>query len=430
MVRASISTAVHVGVVLAIMMTAASEGWTQRADGAAGQLPPAAGRGGAVPIGVPRGPLGEGPWILDTAEQHKVKVSIVANGLVNPWSLAWLPDPSTPLGARGLNALITERPGRLRLLKNGVLDPTPISGVPAVKAQRLSGLMDVALHPRFAENHLVYLTYNKGRADGMIATVLARGRLDGTALTDVKDLFVAEPWWDGAGGSASRIAFGRDGMLYMTTGSGGGANVGQGQEKDIHKGKILRLRDDGSVPRDNPFVNDPSFRSEIYTWGHRNSLALIVHPVTGEMWNSENGPNGGDEVNIIKAGKNYGWPVVSMGRSYEGPWQGRFEKDGMEAPLVYWMPAMAVSGMAIYTGDRFPAWKNNLLIGAMRVGEIPNTGHLERVVFNDKTEEIRRESLLWELRQRIRDVRQGPDGLLYLLTDENPGALLKVEPIP
>ena len=404
--RALVATFVQAGVVVALMLTAASEVWTQR----------------GAPIGVPRAALGDGPWVLDTAEQHKIKVSIVAGGLANPWSLAWLPDGGI---------LITERPGRLRLLrKDGVLDPTPISGVPAVKAQRLSGLMDVVLHPKFAENRLVYLTYNKGRADGMLATVLARGRLDGMALTDVKDLFVAEPWWDGAGGSASRIVFGRDGMLYMTTWSGGGANFGQGQEKNIHKGKILRLRDDGTVPKDNPFVSDASFRPEIYTWGHRNSLALIVHPVTGELWNSENGPNGGDEVNIIKAGKNYGWPAVSLGRSYEGPWQGRFEKDGMEGPLVYWMPAVAASGMAIYTGDRFPAWKNNLFIGAMRVGEIPNTGHLQRVVFNEKTEEIRRESLLTELRQRIRDIRQGPDGLLYLLTDENPGALLRMEPAP
>ena len=404
--RALVATVVQAGVVVALMLTAASEVWTQR----------------GAPIGVPRAALGDGPWVLDTAEQHKIKVSIVAGGLANPWSLAWLPDGGI---------LITERPGRLRLLrKDGVLDPTPISGVPAVKAQRLSGLMDVVLHPKFAENRLVYLTYNKGRADGMLATALARGRLDGMALTDVKDLFVAEPWWDGAGGSASRIVFGRDGMLYMTTGSGGGANFGQGQEKNIHKGKILRLRDDGTVPKDNPFVSDASFRPEIYTWGHRNSLALIVHPVTGELWNSENGPNGGDEVNIIKAGKNYGWPAVSLGRSYEGPWQGRFEKDGMEGPLVYWMPAVAASGMAIYTGDRFPAWKNNLFIGAMRVGEIPNTGHLQRVVFNEKTEEIRRESLLTELRQRIRDIRQGPDGLLYLLTDENPGALLRMEPAP
>ena len=414
-----VTTVVQAGLVLALLVSAASEVWTQRAAGPA----PAAGRGGALPpLGVPRAPLGDGPWVLDTAEQHKIKVSIVASGLVNPWSLAWLPDGSV---------LITERPGRLRLLKNGVLDPTPIAGVPAVKAQRLSGLMDVVLHPRFAENRLVYLTYNKGRAsDGMMATALARGRLEGASLTDVKELFVAEPWWDGAGGSASRIVFGRDGFLYMTTGSGGGANFAQGQEKNIHKGKILRLRDDGTVPNDNPFVRDPSFRPEIYSWGHRNSLALIVHPVTGELWNSENGPNGGDEVNVVKAGKNYGWPVVSLGRSYEGPWQGRFEKDGMEPPLVYWMPAVAASGMAVYTGDRFPAWRNNLFIGAMRVGEIPNTGHLQRVVFNEKTEEIRRESLLTELRQRIRDVRQGPDGLLYLLTDENPGALLKVEPAP
>jgi glucose/arabinose dehydrogenase len=402
--RAILATVIQAGVVVALMVSAVAEVWSQR----------------GTPIGVPRAAIGDGPWVLDTAEQHKIKVSIVAGGLANPWSLAWLPSG---------DILITERPGRLRLLrKDGVLDPTPISGVPVVKAQRLSGLMDVVLHPRFAENRFVYLSYNKGRADGMLATVLARGRLEGMALTDVKDLFVAEPWWDGAGGSASRLVFGRDGMLYMTTGSGGGANFGQGQEKSIHKGKILRLRDDGTVPPDNPFVKDPSFKPEIYTWGHRNSLALIVHPVTGELWNSENGPNGGDEVNILKAGKNYGWPVVSLGRAYEGPWQGRFEKDGMEGPLVYWMPAVAASGMAVYTGDRFPAWKNNLFIGAMRVGEIPNTGHLQRVVFNDKTEEIRRESLLTELRQRIRDVRQGPDGLLYLLTDENPGALLKIEP--
>ena len=248
------------------------------------------------------------------------------------------------------------------------------------------------------------------------------------ALKDVKDLFVAEPWWDGAGGSASRIVFGRDGMLYMTAGSGGGANFGQGQVTNIHKGKIMRLRDDGTVPPDNPFVGRSEFKPEIYSWGHRNSLALIVHPVSGELWNSENGPNGGDEINVIKAGKNYGWPTVSMGRSYEGPWQGKFEKDGMEGPLVYWMPAIAASGLMVYTGDKFPAWRNNAFVGAMRYGEIPNTGHLQRIVFNEKTEEIRREMLLTEFRQRVRDVRQGPDGFVYLLTDESPGALLKLEP--
>jgi glucose/arabinose dehydrogenase len=378
----------------------------------------AQGRGG-VPSAIPRAPFGDGPWTVEAAEGVKIRMSVVTKGLVNPWSLAWLPDGGM---------LVTERPGRLRLVKNGVLDPTPIRGVPVVKAQRLSGLMDVVLHPRFAENHLVYLTYNKGREDGMLATVLARGRLEGQALEDVKDIFVAEPWWDGAGGSASRIVFGRDGMLYMTTGSGGGANFGHGQEKNIHKGKILRLKDDGTAPPDNPFVKQPEFKPEIYSWGHRNSLALIVHPVTGELWNSENGPNGGDEINIVKAGKNYGWPTVSMGRSYEGPWQGKFERDGMEGPIVYWMPAIAASGLMIYTGDKFPRWRNNAFVGAMRYGEIPNTGHLQRIVFNERTEEIRREMLLTEFRQRIRDVRQGPDGFIYLLTDENPGALLKLEP--
>jgi glucose/arabinose dehydrogenase len=291
--------AMKAGIVIALMLVAGAGAWAQR----------------GAPIGVPRAPLGDGPWVLDTAEQHKIKVSIVAGGLANPWSMAWLPDGGI---------LITERPGRLRLLrKDGVLDPTPISGVPMVKAQRLSGLMDVVLHPRFAENHFVYLTYNRGRAsDGLMTTALARGRLEGMALTDVKELFVAEPWWDGAGGSASRIVFGRDGMLYMTTGSGGGANFAQGAGEEHPQGQDPAAARRRHGAPDNPFVSDPSFKPEIYSWGHRNSLALIVHPVTGELWNSENGPNGGDEVNIVKAGKNYGWPVVSMGRSYEGPWQG------------------------------------------------------------------------------------------------------------
>ena len=384
----------------------------QRAGGPApGTAPP--------PLGVPVPPLGEGPWIVDTAEQHKVRVSVVTKGLANPWSMAWLPNG---------DMLVTERAGRLRIIRNGVLDPTPIAGVPQVKAQRLSGLMDVVLHPRFSENQFVYLTYNKGRDDGMMATVLARGTFDGMTLKDVKDLYVATPWWDGAGGSASRIVFGRDGMLYMSTGSGGGANAGHGQMTDITKGKILRFTSDGTVPADNPFIGKAGFSPEIYSYGHRNTLGLMVHPVTGDLWNTENGPNGGDEINIVKAGKNYGWPVVSMGRDYAGPWQGRFEKEGMEGPLVYWVPAIATSGLAVYTGDRFPAWKNNAFVGALRVGEIPGTGHLQRIVFNDKQEELRREIMLWDFHQRIRDVRQGPDGYLYLLTDEARGALLKLEP--
>lgn len=387
--------------------------------GPAGQQP-GAGFQLAPPIGVPRTPIGNGPWVFDTAEQHRIRVVVVAGGLQNPWGMAWLP---------GGDLLVTERPGRLRVVRSGVLDPEPVAGVPQVRAQRLSGLMDVALHPKFGENRLVYLTYNKGREDGMLATVLARGRFDGRALTEVRDLFVAEPWWNGAGGSASRVVFAPDGTLYMTVGASG-EDVGQGQDTTVHKGKILRLRDDGTVPPDNPFVARRGFRPEIYSYGHRNSLGLIVHPVTGEIWNSEQGPNGGDEINVIRAGANYGWPVVSLGRTYPGPWQGRFQREGIEDPLVYWMPSIAVSGLAVYTGDRFPAWRGNAFVGGLRFGEIPGTGHLQRIVFNDRGEEVRREMLLVELRQRIRDVRQGPDGLLYLLTDENPGAVLRLEPAP
>jgi len=371
-------------------------------------------------VGVPRVPLGDGPWVFDTAEQHKVRVVAVTKGLANPWSLAFLPSGEM---------LITERSGRLRIIRNGVLDSQPVAGVPQSKMQRLGGLMDVVLHPRFAENRFVYLTYSKPGDKDLIATALGRGTWDGSALTNFQELFVVEPWWDGQGGAASRIAFGRDGMLYMTTGASV-ANMKDAQDPSHDKGKVLRLRDDGTVPPDNPFVGRAGYKPEIYSLGHRNQLGLAIHPQTGAVWSNENGPNGGDEINVILPGRNYGWPDVSLGRSYEGPWQGKFAKEGIEPPVVYWMPSIAVSGMAFYTGDRFPAWKGNVFVGALRYGEIPQTGHLQRVVFNERGEEMRREMLLTELRQRIRDVRQGPDGLLYLLTDENPGALLRLEPNP
>ena len=370
-------------------------------------------------LGVARVPLGEGPWIFDTAEQHKLRVVAVTKGLANPWSLAFLP---------GGEMLVTERSGRLRLIRNGALDLQPVAGVPQSKMQRLGGLMDVVLHPRFAENHLVYLTYSKPGQKDLIATALGRGTWDGSAIANFQELFVAEPWWDGQGGAASRIAFGRDGMLYMTTGASV-ANMKDAQDPSHHKGKVLRLRDDGTVPPDNPFVGRAGYKPEIYSLGHRNQLGLAVHPQTGDVWSNENGPNGGDEINVILPGRNYGWPDVSLGRSYEGPWQGTFAREGVEPPLVYWMPSIAVSGMAFYTGDRFAAWRGNVFVGALRFGEIPQTGHLQRVVFNERGEEMRREMLLTELRQRIRDVREGPDGLLYLLTDENPGAVLRLEPV-
>lgn len=284
------------------------------------------------------------------------------------------------------------------------------------------------LDPHYAENPFVYLTYNKPEPNKQVATALARARFDGDALTDLRDLFVAGWLPENSNGYNSRLAFGRDGMIYV---SNGDSDSDAAQDPNSDRGKILRLRPDGVVPPDNPFVGRTGYRPEIFSLGHRNTLGLMVHPVTGQLWNAEDGPNGGDEVNVILPGKNYGWPVVSYGRRYEGqrvsavPW-----KEGFEQPLIYWVPSIAISGMALYTGDRFPAWKNNLFVGGMRTGEIPGTGHVERIVFNNKWEELRRESLLTELHQRIRDVRQGPDGLLYVLTDDEDGALLRIEPAP
>jgi glucose/arabinose dehydrogenase len=392
------------------------------------QAPPAGpveggrGRGGfPPPIGVPPVPLGDGPFVLDTAEQHKVRVVVVTKGLSHPWSVAFLPDGSM---------LVTERAARLRIIRNGVLDQTPVAGLPQIHARGLAGLMDVVLHPRFVENKLLYLAYSKPGEKGA-TTAVARARWDGTALAEVKDVFVGDAWVTGTGPSdgsfGSRIAFGRDGMMYVTLGD---RNVPHGgQNPGDHLGKIVRLRDDGTVPPDNPFVGKAGYKPEIYTLGHRNQQGLAVHPETGALWETEQGPNGGDEINIIEAGRNYGWPLVSFGRTYQGPRQSEIPwKEGMEQPLIFWVPSIATSGMTFYTGDRFPRWKGNVFVGALREGEIPGTGHLERIVFNQQGDELRRESLLTELKQRIRDVRQGPDGMLYVLTEEDNGALLRMEP--
>jgi glucose/arabinose dehydrogenase len=320
--------------------------------------------------------------------------------------------------------LVTEKEGRLRIIRDDVLDPRPVPGVPAVRVQGRSGLLDVLLHPQFATNRFIYFSYLKpvGVERQAVLTV-ARGRFDGSAITDLADIFSC-----GAGVSGpSRIAWGRDGKLYMTTPSGGGGNGSQ--DPNSYSGKVLRLNDDGSVPQDNPFVGRAGHKPEIYTLGHRNSLGLAAHPVTGEMWQSEMGPNGGDEINILKPGANYGWPIVSLGRSYPGPWQSQtFSKEGIEPPVVYWMPAISLSGMTFYTGDKLPKWKGDIFVGGQRTGEIPGTGHLERVLVNEKLEELRREALLVPLRMRIRDVRQGPDELLYVLVDHENGGVLRIEP--
>lgn len=373
-------------------------------------------------IGVPVPPLGAGPWIIDTAEQHRIRVSVLTRGLSHPWAIAFLP---------GNDMLVTERAGRLRIVRNGVLDPQPVSGLPAIRTDGNGGLMDVAPHPRFESNRLVYFTYTKPVGNGMGAPALARGRLEGHALTNVEDLLVPD-FYAGNSGLNGRVAFGSDGKVYMSTGGrseGDVANVAQ--DPMSLRGKVLRLNDDGSVPADNPFVGREGYRPEIFTLGHRNTLGLIAHPVTGQIWQHENGPNGGDEINIILPGRDYGWPQVSFGRDYSGRRVSAHPtQEGIEPPLVFWVPAIAVAGMTVYTGDRFPAWKGNVFVGALMEGRIPGTGHLQRIVFNERNEEMRRESMLRDLRQRIREVRQGPDGFLYLLTDEDEGALLRIEPTP
>jgi glucose/arabinose dehydrogenase len=378
------------------------------------QRPPANNGIPAPPRGIVVPPLGAGPFVYQTAESQDIRVVVHTRGLVRPWSLVWLPSGEM---------VVTERPGRLRIVRDGVLDPQPVTGVPEVRAQGLSGLFDVVLHPQFATNRLVYLSYNKGIAERQSGLGVARAVLRGGALTDVRDIFVTTD-----SSSVSRLVFGRDGKLYVST--FGNAGDGSGAQNPMsHAGKVLRLNDDGSVPSDNPFVGREGYKPEIYTLGHRSTLGLIVHPRTGEIWESENGPNGGDEINILKPGANYGWPLVSTGRSYPGPWQPMgFSAEGFENPVVFWMPSIAASGFAIYTGTKLAKWTNNLLVGGMRMGEIPGTGHLERIQFNANWEEIRREMLLVDLRQRIRDVRQGPDELLYLLTDEDDGAILRIEP--
>jgi glucose/arabinose dehydrogenase len=388
-------------------------------------------------LGVAPVVLSDEPYVFDTAEQHGIRVSVIARGLAHPFALAFLPNG---------DALVSERGTRLRLVRNAandgrpVLEPAPVAGAPAPGSVRPTiGLLDVAVHPRFDRNRFVYFTYNKPgegdqaalpRAERTSALALARGVLDGTALTQVEDLYVA-PF---ATGSAwvSRIAFGADGLVYVTTPAP--AVDGPAQNLASPYGKVLRLRDDGSVPADNPFVGDRAARPEVFSRGHRDHHGLAVHPLTGAVLTAEHGPNGGDEVNRILAGRNYGWPRHSFGRNNDGT---RLTPspvgEGVEDPLVVWLPSIAPSGLTVYVGDRFPNWYGNLFVSSARIGQIPRTGGLERVVVSEELGELRRERLLTELRQRIANVRQGPDGLLYVLTDQleaEDGALLRIEPAP
>jgi glucose/arabinose dehydrogenase len=365
-------------------------------------------------------PLPEGPIEFESAEERNLRLEVLARGLEQPWSMAFMPDGSM---------LIAERPGRIRRFHNGVLDPHPVRGVPPVQTGgegNLQGLMDIALHPRFAENGWVYFAYHKPVGNGLGATTLARGTWDGLALTDVRDIFESET----TGTEASRIVFGRDGLIYMSiSGPGSGPDIKRAQDPNDHAGKIVRLRDDGTVPDDNPYVRRRGYKPAIYTLGHRNGHGLAVNPETGEIWETEQGPSGGDEINILRAGRNYGWPLVSYGRDYFGHRMSvRPTRAGVTDPEVVWLPSIGLTGMTFYTADRFPRWKRNVFVTGLREGGIPRTGQLQRIEFSDKWEELRREPMLTELKQRLRDVRQGPDGLLYVLTAEDAGALLRIEP--
>ncbi len=364
-------------------------------------------------------PLVDLPQVFQT-EHHPIRVSALATGLANPWSIAFLPDG---------NILVTERPGRLRILRNGRLDPEPVSGVPDVHVTILGGLLDVALHPRFEDNRWVYLTFATVRDSGESTTAVARGRFDGDALIDVETIFVANNWSSSPFNFGGRIAFDNDGYLYLTVGDRLDEED-TAQDVASHGGKVLRLNDDGSVPSDNPFAGAEGHAPEIYTLGHRNAQGLALHPQTGRIWQNEHGPLGGDEINIILPGRNYGWPLVSYGVSYEGEVITEHTSlPEMEDPFMYWTPSIGISGLSFYTGERFPQWRGNAFVGAMMYGRTRATGHVQRLTFNDAGNPIQREPILIELRQRIRDVRPGPDGLLYVLTDENPGAVLVVEPV-
>ena len=366
--------------------------------------------------------LPDRPLKFESAEERHLRLSILTTDLEQPWSLAFLPDG---------NVLVTERPGRLRLIRNGKLMKEPVRGVPSVQTGgegNLQGLMDIALHPQFRENQWIYFAYHKPTPTGEGATTLARAVWNGESLVDVRDIFESLA----TGTEASRIVFGRDGLLYMSiSGPGSGPDIKRAQDPGDYAGKIVRLRDDGGIPRDNPFVGRAGYKPGIYTLGHRNGHGLAVNPETGDLWETEQGPSGGDEINIIRRGRNYGWPLVSYGRDYFGHRiSSRPTRAGVEDPTVVWLPSIGLTGMTFYTGDRFPHWKRNVFVAGLREGGVPRTGQLQRIVFNDRWEELRREPMLQELKQRIRDVRHGPDGLLYVLTAEDKGALLRIEPLP
>jgi glucose/arabinose dehydrogenase len=356
--------------------------------------------------------LAEAQAASQQSEQHAFSVATVAEGLGNPWSLAFLPNG---------DMLVTERPGRLRIIRDGKLDPRAIGGTPKVAARGQGGLLDVIVDPDFADNQLIYLSYSG--ADGSRAgTEVVRARFDGKSLSDVQLLFRAEPKTRGGRHFGSRLVIDREGFLFISLGDRGD-HMKEAQNTGTHLGSIIRINRDGSVPGDNPFAGKDEAKPEIWSYGHRNVQGMTMHPETGAIWAQEHGPRGGDEVNVIKRGANFGWPAITYGIDYSGAIiSDKTEAPGMEQPVVYWVPSIAPSGMAFYQGDKFPQWRGDLFVGAL-AGR-----HLRRLEL-DGDKVTAQEVLLNDLAERIRDVRSGPDGFLYVLTDSANGRLLRLEPV-
>lgn len=340
-----------------------------------------------------------------------VKPVEIVQGLSHPWSMVFLPDGEI---------LISERAGQLRRIQQGKLLDKPVSGLPPIQEHGQGGLLGLALHPQFIQNHWLYFAY-AGQGKGGFSTHLARGKYQDGALTDVQTLFEATPKSTSGVHFGGRVAFDKQGFLFLTLGERGEGTNAQDLSNDA--GSLIRLKDDGSIPADNPFVQTKGARPGIYDYGHRNMQGMAIHPITGQVWTCEHGPQGGDEVNIEKPGANYGWPVITYGEQYGGGpiGEGITAKAGMEQPILYWVPSIAPAGMTFYTGDKYPGWQGNLIVSALKFQLI------ERIVLND-TKVIKQKRLLKDQIGRIRDVQQGPDGYLYLLTDEDNGGLYKLEP--
>lgn len=343
------------------------------------------------------------------SEETTFRLVKVIDGLENPWAVAFLPDG---------RFLVTERPGRMQIYDDGEL--TELEGLPDVTAIGQGGLMDVLLHPEYETNGWIYFTY-AARYDRGVGTRLARARLEGNRLVDLEELFEMDPPGSGGRHYGSRLAFDNEGYLFMTIGDRGDRH--RAQELDSHHGTTLRLNDDGTAPDDNPFVGRDDARPEIYSYGHRNAQGLVYDPDNDRLWLNEHGPRGGDELNLVLPGENYGWPLSTYGEEYRGGTIGttpdRFD-DGPE-PVLHWTPSIAVSGMALYDGDNFPEWKGNLFVGALR------QRHIRRLVL-DGAEVVHQEEMLQDEIGRVRDLRSGPDGNLYIATDENDGAVYRIEP--